>query len=56
VPDRGADTLAADGRIGRELADALTAQARRRVAAGSLFGHVAYESLTASNPGLHAPA
>jgi hypothetical protein len=37
IADRGADTLAADGRIGRELADALKAEARRRVAARSFF-------------------
>jgi hypothetical protein len=44
--ERGADALAAAGRIGPELAAAL-AEARRRVDANSFFGHVAYASLTA---------
>jgi SAM-dependent methyltransferase len=56
IADRGADALAEDGRIGRELADALKAEARRRVAGGSFFGHVAYASLTASKPGPHTQA
>jgi ubiquinone/menaquinone biosynthesis C-methylase UbiE len=51
IADRGADTLAADGRIGAELAGALKAEARRRAAEGSFFGHVAYASLTAHQPG-----
>jgi hypothetical protein len=51
VASRGADALAAAGRIGPELADALKAEARRCVAAGSFFGHIAYASLIASKPG-----
>jgi SAM-dependent methyltransferase len=50
IADRGADTLAASGTIGRELADALKAEARRRVAAHAFYGHVAYASLTARKP------
>jgi SAM-dependent methyltransferase len=50
IADRGADTLAAAGTIGRELADALKTEARRRVAAHAFFGHVAYASLTARKP------
>ena len=50
IADRGADALAASGRIGRELADALKAEARRRVQEGSFFGHIAYASLIASRP------
>jgi arsenite methyltransferase len=50
IADRGADTLAAPGTIGRALADALEAEARRRVAAHIFYGHVAYASLTARKP------
>ena len=50
IADRGADALATAGRIGQELADALKAEARRRVTAHSFFGHVAYASLTAQKP------
>jgi SAM-dependent methyltransferase len=45
--DRGADTLAAAGLIGEPAATALKAEARRRVAAGQFFGHIAYASLIA---------
>jgi ubiquinone/menaquinone biosynthesis C-methylase UbiE len=48
--DRGADVLAAEGRIGVELATALKDEARRRAAAGSFFGYIAYGSLIASKP------
>jgi SAM-dependent methyltransferase len=51
IVDRGADTLATSGRIGAALADALKAEARRRVADGTFFGHVAYGSVTATRPG-----
>ena len=47
VIDRGADMLATSGTIGVELAPALKAEARRRVAAGSFFGHIAYASVIA---------
>ena len=50
IADRGADALAASGRIGRQLADALKAEARRRVEQGSFFGHVAYASVLAAKP------
>jgi ubiquinone/menaquinone biosynthesis C-methylase UbiE len=50
IADRGADALAATGRIGRPLADALKAEARRRVEAGSFFGHIAYACLIARKP------
>ena len=45
--DRGADTLVAGGRLGEPAAEALKAEARRRVAAGEFFGHIAYASLIA---------
>jgi ubiquinone/menaquinone biosynthesis C-methylase UbiE len=48
--DRGADTLVAGGRLGEPAADALKAEARRRVAAGEFFGHIAYASLIARRP------
>ena len=48
--DRGADALAAEGRIGPELAEALKADARRRAEAGSFFGYMAYAALTAPKP------
>jgi hypothetical protein len=48
--DLGADALAASGRIGADLADALKAEARRRVASGQYFGHIAYMSLVAHKP------
>lgn len=47
IADRGADVLVTAGRIGRELGDALKAEARRRVQAQAFFGHVAYVSLIA---------
>jgi ubiquinone/menaquinone biosynthesis C-methylase UbiE len=50
VVDRGADLLGAAGQIGAELAAALKAEARRRVAAGAFFGHIAYASLVARRP------
>ena len=48
--DRGADTLVAAGASARPAADALKAEARRRVAAGEFFGHIAYASLIARRP------
>ena len=51
IAERGADALAAAGRIGPELPAALKAEAHRRVQARSFFGHVAYASLTARKPG-----
>jgi ubiquinone/menaquinone biosynthesis C-methylase UbiE len=50
IADRGADTLAAAGRIGPDLAAALKAEARRRVEANAFYGHIAYTSLTAQKP------
>jgi arsenite methyltransferase len=47
IVDRGADMLHATGEIGDELATALKGEARRRVAAGCWFGHIAYVSLVA---------
>ena len=50
VVDRGADILHHSGAIGQETAGALKAEARRRVEAGTFFGHIAYASLTARKP------
>lgn len=47
IVDRGADLLRAAGQIGDDAAESLKAEARRRVEAGSFFGHIAYGSLTA---------
>jgi ubiquinone/menaquinone biosynthesis C-methylase UbiE len=48
VVDRGVDLLRAAGQIGDETAEALQAEVRRRVEAGSFFGHIAYGSIIAS--------
>jgi len=50
IVDRGADALAVAGQIGRELTDALKAEARRRVEQHAFFGHIAYASLLARKP------
>lgn len=47
IVDRGADVLAASGRIGVELAAALKAEARIRVAGGVFYGSIAYASMVA---------
>jgi ubiquinone/menaquinone biosynthesis C-methylase UbiE len=47
VVDRGADMLLAEGRISAELAAALQAEARARVAAGTFFGRISYAALVA---------
>jgi ubiquinone/menaquinone biosynthesis C-methylase UbiE len=48
--DRGADALANAGTIGRELAEALKAEARRRVDAGGFYGSITFASLIARKP------
>jgi hypothetical protein len=40
----------AAGRIGGDTAAALKAEARRRIAAGQFFGHIAYASVVATLP------
>ena len=55
IVDRGADLLHASGHIGEAMTAALKAEARRRVAAGTFFGHVAYGSVTARAGGTRAP-
>jgi ubiquinone/menaquinone biosynthesis C-methylase UbiE len=47
IVDRGADVLAASGQIGPDAAEALKAEARRRVDQGAFFGHIAYAALVA---------
>jgi ubiquinone/menaquinone biosynthesis C-methylase UbiE len=49
--DVGADWLAATSRIGPELAAALKAEARRRIAAGTYCGFLSFASLIARKPG-----
>lgn len=48
--DRGADLLVAGGSIGAEQAEALKAEARRRVSAGEFFGHISFLSVIARTP------
>lgn len=50
VIERGADMLCVSGVIGEPFAAALKDEARRRVAAGTYFGHVAYGSVIAKKP------
>jgi ubiquinone/menaquinone biosynthesis C-methylase UbiE len=47
IVDRGAQALAADGRLGETAAEALMEEARRRAKQGRFFGHIAYASLIA---------
>ena len=48
IVDRAIETSHASGRFGEDIAEVLKAEARRRVEAGTFFGHIAYVSLTAS--------
>jgi ubiquinone/menaquinone biosynthesis C-methylase UbiE len=48
--DRGADALLHDGRIGEEAAAALKAEAQRRSATKTWFGHIAFASVLARKP------
>jgi ubiquinone/menaquinone biosynthesis C-methylase UbiE len=50
IVDRGVDSLVAQGRVGAPLAEALKAEARRRVEARTFFGYIAYASVTARRP------
>ena len=50
IVERAIDTLYGSGRFGEEMAAALKAEARRRVEAGTFFGHIAYVSVAASKP------
>jgi SAM-dependent methyltransferase len=51
VVDRGADTLAARGRIGPELCAALKAEARRRAEAHAFYGFIGFATFLARKPG-----
>lgn len=48
--DRGADALAASGALGRDAADALKGEARRRSETGTWFGHIAFGAVIACKP------
>ena len=50
IVDRGADTLAALGRIGPELSASLKAEARRRADADEFFGFIGFVSFIARKP------
>lgn len=51
VIDRGADLLCSRGQIDADTATALKREARRRVEAGTFFGHIAYASVVARKSG-----
>jgi ubiquinone/menaquinone biosynthesis C-methylase UbiE len=48
--DRGADALASRGQIGKELAAALKAEAKRRAEDNAFFGYMAYASMVGRKP------
>ena len=48
--DRGADVLLHGGRIGKETAEALKAEAQRRSATKVWFGHIAFASVLGQKP------
>ncbi|MCL4265268.1 MAG: methyltransferase domain-containing protein [Anaerolineae bacterium] len=48
--DRGADVLLSTGSIGKETAEALKAEARRRSTAKEWFGHIAFASILGQKP------
>jgi ubiquinone/menaquinone biosynthesis C-methylase UbiE len=50
IVDRGADLLSSNGELSADSALGLKAEARRRVEAGTFFGHIAYLSLVARRP------
>ena len=50
IVERGVDILLASGQIGDGTAEALKAETRRRVEAGTFFGHIAYVSIIARKP------
>ena len=50
IVNRGADALAATGRVGPDTADALKTEARRRIDEGEFFGHIAYAAVYARKP------
>src|SRR5690606_22723939 len=50
IVDRGAELLVGDGVISADLASALRAEARRRMAQKSFYGFIAYGSIVARKP------
>lgn len=50
IVDRAIDTLRASGHRSDDMVAALKAEARRRVEAGTFFGHIVYVSLIARKP------
>jgi hypothetical protein len=48
--ERGADALVNRGRIGKELAAALTSEAKRRADNNAFFGYMAWASMVAQKP------
>jgi hypothetical protein len=47
IVDRGADLLSGSGSVRPDQAEALKAEARRRVNAGEFFGHISFVSVIA---------
>jgi ubiquinone/menaquinone biosynthesis C-methylase UbiE len=47
IVSRGIDALTISGRVGREVAVSLLAEAKRRAGSGEFFGHIAYVSMLA---------
>ena len=50
IVSRGIDALTGSRRIGRDAADTLRAEARRRADAGEFFGHIGYVSIVGRKP------
>lgn len=50
IVDRGADLLAAAGRVSSEQADELKQEARRRIESREFFGHISFLSIIAQKP------
>jgi ubiquinone/menaquinone biosynthesis C-methylase UbiE len=47
IVSRGIDALTTTGRIGRDVAQALRGEAKRRAESGTFFGHISYVSMLA---------
>jgi hypothetical protein len=50
IVERDVDRLGATGLIGQDLAQELKAEVRRRVEAGTFFGHIAYAGFISRKP------
>lgn len=50
IVGRGIDALTGSRRIGRDVAESLRAEARRRAEAGEFFGHIGYVGVVGRRP------